>query len=70
MDFAALRSSIFEGEDDDAVVETPIKDQLSRPLVGFPILMGIGSLSCGLLTSIHKMENYWPLKENTITDLS
>ncbi len=44
MDFAALRSSIFEGEDDDAVVETPIKDQLSRPLVGFPILMGIGSL--------------------------
>jgi len=44
MDFAALRSSIFEGEEDDAVAETPIKDQLSRPLVGFPILMGIGSL--------------------------
>jgi hypothetical protein len=44
MDFAALRSSIFEGEEEDALTETPIKDQLSRPLVGFPILMGIGSL--------------------------
>lgn len=44
MDFAALRSSVFEGEEDDTITETPVKDQLTLPLVGFPILLGICSI--------------------------
>jgi len=43
MDFAELRSSIFEGEE-EVITETPVKDQLTLPLVGFPILLGICSI--------------------------
>ena len=44
MDFAELRSSIFEGEEEATMVETPIRDQLRRPLVGFPLILGFGAL--------------------------
>ena len=44
MDFAELRSSIFEGEEDATLEETPFRDQLRRPLVGFPLILGAGAL--------------------------
>ena len=44
MDFAELRSSIFEGEEEATIEETPLRDQLRRPLVGFPLMLGIGAL--------------------------
>jgi len=44
MDFAELRSSIFEGEEEDTLQDTPLKDQLVKPMVGYPLLLGVCSL--------------------------
>ena len=43
MDFAQLRSSVFDAEE-ESVQSTPIRDQLRNPSVGFPLLLGICSL--------------------------
>jgi cell division protein FtsB len=43
MDFAQLRANIFEAED-ETPVSTPVRDQLRDSLVGFPLLLGAGSL--------------------------
>ncbi len=43
MDFAQLRSNIFESED-ETPVSTPVRDQLRDSLVGFPLLLGVGSM--------------------------
>lgn len=45
MDFAQLRQNIFETEEADAIVDTPVRDELRKPSVGFPLLLGIGSVA-------------------------
>ena len=44
MDFAQLRSNIFEGEE-EVPTSTPVRDQLRDSMVGFPLLLGMGSLT-------------------------
>ncbi len=69
MDFAQLRSNIFEGEE-EVVTSTPIRDQLRDSMVGFPLLLGMGSLTLwgfdkwfqnGELLSVDGEYNYRPL---------
>jgi hypothetical protein len=69
MDFAQLRSNIFEGEEEVAA-STPIRDQLRDSMVGFPLLLGMGSLTLwgfdkwfqnGELLSVDGEYNYRPL---------
>jgi len=43
MDFAQLRANIFEGEEETPAA-TPVRDQLRDSAVGFPLLLGVGSL--------------------------
>ncbi len=43
MDFAQLRASVFDAEE-ETVQSTPIRDQLRNPSVGFPLLLGICSM--------------------------
>ena len=44
MDFAQLRHSIFEGEDEEPITNAPVREELRQPLVGFPLLLGGFSL--------------------------
>jgi hypothetical protein len=70
MDFAELRSSIFEGEEEETIPDTPVKDQLVRPMVGFPLLLGVCSMGLwgfdkyaqdGKMLSSEGEYNYSPL---------